>query len=211
MPPTADPAFVPVSELTDLELVEGVRKGSEAHFNQLYERYFPRIFNFTFSRVRNRADAEEITQETFTAVFRSIEAFQGKSALLTWIFGIARNTINNHLRRARIHDERVDAAEPEMIHPINSLALTTPEEQLALRRHVEAIEDRLESVSRWQVDVFMLRHLENLSIREIADRMKRTDDAIRSSLYRVKRLLVDTVNSPTAPRSHEEQQAWSAV
>ena len=75
-----------VQSLTDAELVAGVRAGSEPHFNELYQRYFQRVYNFTFLRVRNHADAEEIVQETFTAVFRSMDAFRGQSSLLSQSF-----------------------------------------------------------------------------------------------------------------------------
>ncbi len=79
-----------------------------------------------------------------------------------------------------------------------SLDSCTPEERLGLRRCSEAVEERLGSVSAWQAEVFALRHLENLPIQEIADRMARSNDAIRSSLYRVKRLVVETIDSEMA-------------
>ncbi len=56
------------------------------------------------------------------------------------------------------------------------------------------IKDCLESVTPWQAEVFVLRHIENLPIQEIAQRTSRSNDAIRSSLYRVKRLLVEAGN-----------------
>ena len=64
---------------SDEQLVEGIRQSSEDDFTLLYERYYQRIYNFSYLRLRNHADTEEVVQETFTAVFRSIDAFQGKS------------------------------------------------------------------------------------------------------------------------------------
>ena len=84
-----------LAEQTDEQLLAGLREGSEGHFTQLYERYFRRIYTFSYARVRNEADAEEIAQETFLAVFRSIGAFRGQSSLLSWIYGIAKNTANS--------------------------------------------------------------------------------------------------------------------
>ncbi len=55
---------------TDDELLQGIRQGSEADFNVLYERYFQRIYNFVYVRLHNHSDTEEVVQETFTAVFR---------------------------------------------------------------------------------------------------------------------------------------------
>ena len=190
--------MAPLSKLDDLALVEGMRSASEAHFDELYARYFDRVARFTARRVRNRADAEELVQETFAAVFRSIHAFRGDSALLTWIFGIARNTINNFVRRAAQDAERLDRADAELLRGAPSLAACTPEDQLALRRYVRAIQEQLDTVAPWQVQVYRLRHEENLPIQEIARRTKRSADAIRSSLYRVKRLLVQAVDAQRA-------------
>ncbi len=208
--PSERPSARKLAELSDSALVAGIREGSEPHFNELYDRYFQRIYNYCFARVRNRADAEEIVQETFTVVFRSIGAFRGDSSLLTWTFGIARNTINNHVRRQRCEGERLGEIEPENVHPVVSFASATPEDQLALRRYVRAIQERLQAIAPWQLDVFRLRHEQNLPIREIARRTSRSDDAIRSSLYRVKRMLLEAVDAQrsVAPVARE---SWGAA
>lgn len=198
--PANDTAHATAAEI-DLELVEGIRKADEACFNRLYERYFQRVYNFTYVRVRNHADTEEIVQETFTAVFRSIEAFRGQSSLLSWIYGIAKNTVNNHLRRAKARDQWLERADLDVLTP-SVAASGTPEEEFHLRRYAQTIHERLDSVASWQAEVFVLRHVENLPIREIAKRTSRSSDAIRSSLYRVKRLLVEASEPgllPTMP------------
>lgn len=177
--------------MADAELVEGIRSGDEAQFNELYRRYFQRVYNFTFLRVRNHADAEEIVQETFTVVFRSIDGFRRQSSLLSWIYGIAKNTVNNHLRRAKSREGWLENAEPELLHPSPGIGGWSPEEQLNLRRYTDEIRRRLSGTGEWQAEVFVLRHMENLSISEISARTSRSSDAIRSSLYRTKRLLVE--------------------
>jgi RNA polymerase sigma-70 factor (ECF subfamily) len=177
--------------LSDVELVGGIRAGSELHFNELYRRYFQRIYNFTYVRVRNHADTEELVQEAFAAVYGCIGGYGGRSSLLAWIYGIARNTVNNHLRRTRNQDERLEQARPRLVRAPAPLVGCDPEEQLALRRYARAIDETLSQVTSWQAEVFVLRHVENLPIREIARRTQRSSDAIRSSLYRVKRLLVE--------------------
>ena len=98
--------------LSDQELLEGIRRSSEPHFNELYEQYFQRIYGFVHAR-RNHADAEEITQETFVSVFRSIDHYRGQASLLSWIFGIAKNLANNAIRRAQNQRQKFDSVEPE--------------------------------------------------------------------------------------------------
>ena len=182
---------------SDAALVAGIRKGSQADFNCLYERYFQRVYTFAYIRVRNHADAEEIAQETFTAVFRSIDAYRGQSSLLSWLYGITKNTVNNHLRRVKAREAWLERAEPGL-WVTQGTSPTTPEDELSLRRYADAIHRRLDAVADWQVEVFVLRHLEDLPIREIARRTARSNDAIRSCLYRVKRLLVEAGDSHLA-------------
>ena len=187
----------PSAALSDEDLFEWIRKGSERHFNTLYDRYFQRIYNFIYLRVRNHADTEELTQETFTAVFRAIDGYSGRSTPLGWIYGIAKNTVHSHLRRLRAQGEHLERAAPEVLAASSSAWSCTPEDRLAMRRSALAIDARLQSVSDWQAEVFFLRHVENLPIREISRRTLRSSDAIRSGLYRVKRLLVEADESDT--------------
>jgi RNA polymerase sigma-70 factor (ECF subfamily) len=187
--PCASPAEAPTEDLRlapDERLVEGIRGGSERHFNALYDRYFRRVYAFVYARVRDRADAEELTQESFTAVFRSIAGYSGRSTPLAWIYGIAKNTVNNHLRRARTQVER-RAAHGDT--PSDWTA--TPQDDLEMRQLLRRMDERLRSVTRWQAEVFWMRHVDDLSIDQISRRVDRSSDAIRSSLYRMKRLLVD--------------------
>lgn len=195
---------------SDDELVGGIKKADERAFNTLYERYFQRVYNFSFARLRNHADTEEVVQETFTSVYRSIEAFRGESSLVSWIYGIARNTVNNQLRRAKTQEQRMEQARPELVRGSGSLDSYTPEDHLNLQRCADAIQEQLGTVSEWQAEVFVLRHMENMTIGEIAARMSRSNDSVRSSLYRVKRLLFEAVESsskttpvrPVVPMRH---------
>lgn len=183
------------SEIDDVELVERIRRSDQVAFNLLYERYFPRVYSYVQVRLRNRADSEEVVQEVFTAVFSSIGGYRGRSSLLAWVYGIAKNTVNNHIRRAKAHEQRIERAEPELLRSSWSLDCCTPEEHLSLRRSEEAIRQRLSDMAEWHSEVFMMRHVENLSICEIAQKVSRSSDAVRSSLYRMKKLLVDEVGA----------------
>lgn len=179
------------AETSDEALFEGVRRGSEAHFNAFYERTFARVYGFVFSRVRNHADAEELTQETFTVVFRSASSYGARSTPMAWVYGIAKNTVHNHLRRGRLQSHKLEDLEPARVHATQGAWASTPEEDLTLQECLESWQRCLSAITPWQFEVFRLRHLDDLSIDEIAERMDRSNDAVRSSLYRVKRMLVE--------------------
>jgi RNA polymerase sigma-70 factor (ECF subfamily) len=184
-------AASPLESLSDHELLECIRSGSERHFNELYHRYFNRIYNFVYARIRNHADAEEVVQETFTVVFRSIDSYRGQSSLLSWTYGIAKNTVNNTLRRVKLHESRLQQIDATQLRPAHWGMTGSPEDELCMSRYVAAIREQLESIGQWQAEIFVMRHLEDLSIKEISERTARSSDSVRSSLYRVKRLLVE--------------------
>ena len=183
------------AELSDAELIAGVREASEAHFNALYNRYFRRIYGFVHGRLRNHADAEEVTQETFVTIFRSIENYRGQSSILSWMFGIAKNLSNNTIRRSQNQKERFDSVDKEHFVPKPSLGQASPDDDLCLNRYAEAIRSRMSKLPEWQCRIFEMRHLENMSISEIASCSRRSNDAVRSSLYRIKKLIFEAVDS----------------
>ena len=189
---------VEMKELSDEELLVGIRAESEAHFAELYNRYFQRIYSFVYTRMRNHAETEEVVQDTFLAVFCSFDRYRGQSSLLSWIYGIAKNTANSTIRRARSMSERIDLADDEDLIPRPSLGVGSPAEQLDLHRFQDKLSERLEGLADWQAEIFELRHLKNLSIPEISRRTARSSDAVRSSLYRVKRLFFEAAEASSA-------------
>lgn len=198
---SSDDASHSMSEMgamSDEELLNGIRSQSEAHFAELYNRYFQRIYSFVYTRMRNHAETEEVVQETFLAVFRSFERYRGQSSLLSWIYGIAKNTANNSIRRSKSQNERIDLADEEDLSPRSSLGVGTPGEQLDFHRFQDQLAHRLEALADWQTEIFEMRHFENLSIPEISRRTKRSSDAVRSSLYRVKRIFFEAAQASGA-------------
>lgn len=181
--------------LNDHDLLEGIRAQSEPHFAELYNRYFQRIYNFVYARLRNHAETEEVVQETFLAVFRSFEKYRGQSSLLSWIYGIAKNTTNNSIRRSRSQSERLDLADDEDLAPRPSLGAGSPDEEFDMQCFGDQLTERLDRLADWQAEIFEMRHFENLSIPEISERTRRSSDAVRSSLYRVKRIFFEAATS----------------
>ncbi len=182
------------ASLGDEVLLAGVRAGSEPHFNALYARYFGRIFGYVSARAANRSDAEELTQEIFTAVFRSAGGFGDRASPLSWIYGIARNTLLNYIRRRQLERERSGRLTHESLTPPTPDWSYTPEERYRQDRLGEEFERCLSTLAPWQRDVFRLRHVEDLPIEEISRRTTRSEDAIRSGLYRAKRMLFEAAD-----------------
>jgi len=184
------------AELVDDEdLVERLRGGDEQAFDELYERYFKRIAHFVGRRIDNRADAEETVQEVFINVFASIGTYRGDAPFVAWVFGLTRRTIASRFKRKRHPTIPMEEDESDIpsVHPAAPAPVPTPdqvydvnERALQLQAHVA---DRLTPDQR---ALFVLHHLEERPISEIATRLGKSEDSIKSSLYRTRKLLLAT-------------------
>jgi RNA polymerase sigma-70 factor (ECF subfamily) len=169
----------------DQELVRQILGGSRAHFDMLYDAYFPRVFRFALKRLRDAGEAEDVTQEVFITVFRALRTFQGDSSLLVWIFGITRNKVNRRFRRPR---PRMESIDNDALEIANEEATTdqTVDARRILDRCQYAIEHQLTPLQR---RIFHLKHLRRQSIRTIAGSLGKSEDAIKANLYRMRRAI----------------------
>jgi RNA polymerase sigma-70 factor (ECF subfamily) len=108
-------------KLTDRDLVDRAKTGDSAAFGQLVRRHQPRIFRLAVHLLRNKAEAEDVTQETFIRAYRAIQRFDGRSEPYTWLYRIAVNLSLNTLR-SRKASKTTDADDPRMAAVVESAA-----------------------------------------------------------------------------------------
>ncbi len=181
----------PTHEASDEELIDALRKGNRAAFDALYDRYFVRVFRFTEKRLRNRADAEETTQEVFINVLGAIDSFRGEAPFAAWVFGITRRTIASRFKRKRHPMVPLVDQEPEPTRAGGPATDPSPIEVVEYQERLAQLEDTLlNKLSPEQRMLFELHHIEDRPISEIADRLDKTEDAVKSHLYRARRLLL---------------------
>ena len=169
----------------DQELVREILAGSRAHFDMLYDAYFPRVYRFALKRLRDTGEAEDVTQEVFITVFRALRTFQGDSSLLVWIFGITRNKVNRRFRRPRTRLESIESDALEVAGEESATDQTVDARRI-LDRCQHAIEHQLTPLQR---RIFHLKHLRRQSIRTIAGSLGKSEDAIKANLYRMRRAI----------------------
>jgi RNA polymerase sigma-70 factor (ECF subfamily) len=179
---------------TDEMLVDWLREGDLAAFDELYRRYFKRVYGFLDKRLRNRADAEETTQEVFINIFSSIDSFRGEAPFAAWVFGLTRRTLSARFRRKQhptvpLFDEE-DERGMASLTP-GSSAEATPLENYEMVERAAQLTRILESgVTPEQRQLFELHHLQSIPIAEIARTLCRSEDSIKSNLYRTRKLLL---------------------
>ena len=175
---------------TDEELLARISEGEEIAFNLLYERYFKRVYGFVSRRMGNRADIEEVTQEIFISLLSSLGSYRGESVFSAWLFGISRRVVANRFKRKRhVTVPLLDDDDSEMLSPSSAQVTPLDEYECAERFHqLTNTMDRM--LSEEQKMLFQLHHIEDRPISEIAQKLSKTEDAIKSNLYRTRRILL---------------------
>jgi RNA polymerase sigma-70 factor (ECF subfamily) len=156
------------AEVEDLELVRRFKNGDESAFDQLVRNHRPRIFAVLYRLVRNREDANDLSQDVFIRVFRSLSKFREESRLSTWLYRIAVNLAFNHLRRRRrVAQSRVEVPVDEETM-LELPTQSTPQGDFHQSELRQAIRTAVESLPERQRAVFVLRQYDGLKNQEIA-------------------------------------------
>jgi RNA polymerase sigma-70 factor (ECF subfamily) len=189
----AAPEAIEPSSISDEALVQQVLEGDRAAFEILYERYFPRVFRFVARRVSNRADAEEIVQEIFINVYSSIGGYRGEAPLAAWVLGLSRRTVANRFKKKRhptvpLEEEQgFDAVD----RASNLKREATPLEHYECRERAALIQHAANTrLSAEQRELFEMHHLRHHSIQDIARALRKSEDSVKSNLYRARKVLI---------------------
>ncbi|MEN8182973.1 MAG: RNA polymerase sigma factor [Myxococcota bacterium] len=180
-------------EATDEELLGQLEGGNGAAFDVLYERYYSRVYNFLSRRLGNRADVEETTQEVFFNLVSSLHTFRRQAPFGAWVFGITRRTLANRFKKRRIDSIALSEAEMEAIpahRRAHSAAGDDPLEAYECAERLARLQSAAGDLSPEQRQLFEMHHLQFHSIQEISRRTRRSEDSIKSHLYRTRQLLM---------------------
>ena len=177
---------------SDEALVERVRGGDCTAFDALYRRYFARIYRFLDRRLNNRADVEETVQEVFINLFSSLDGFRGEAPFAAWVFGLTRRTLANRFKRKRATTVPLPADDSELSDESGASAGRDGDPHLAyeFNERLQRLQRGVDDLSSDQWELFRLRHLENRSIEEIAQQLAKSEDAVKSHLYRARKVLL---------------------
>ncbi len=178
----------PTQRDRDLELVRQVASGDPLAFDRLHSLYRDRLYRFAVKRLRDSAEAEDVCQDVFMQVYKSIGSFEGRSSLLTWMFGIAHHQVCRRFRKRNLDAQSLDAPEARELPAEQVSADRQLDATRVFASYSQAVETKLGEVHR---EVFQLRYAENCSTKEIAERMGKSNQAIKISLFRSRQTLAD--------------------
>ena len=176
-------------DASDLQLVDKVRKGDRDAFELLYDRYFKRVYRFIDRRMGVRADVEETTQEVFIQVFSSLDNYRGEAPFSAWIYGVTRRVIASRFKRKR-HPTVPLVEEDSESHSTHASTRPTPLQEYECQERIEEMRRASKKLTDEQITLFRLHHIDQRPISEIAAQLDKSEDALKSNLYRARKVLI---------------------
>jgi RNA polymerase sigma-70 factor (ECF subfamily) len=174
-------------------LIRKLRERDEKAFREIVETYSDRIYNLTYRMLGNREEAEDVSQEVFITVFKSIDSFRGDSKFSTWLYRIAVNHCKNRIKYlARRHDRDQSEYEEEALSEQAAGAATAPNPSPRPDKQLEGVE--LEQIMQRCIAqleeehrlVIVLRDVEDLSYEEICAITNLPTGTVKSRLHRAR-------------------------
>ena len=182
--------------MTELErsLLRRLRDRDERAFRELLDSHRDRVFNITFRMLGNRAEAEDVAQEVFITVFKTIDTFREEAKFSTWLYRVTVNHCKNRIKYlARRHDRKREELNETSEH-VNgvaqpSLRAAQPDRALEGVQMEVLLQEAIADLEPEHREVVILRDVEDLSIEEICEITGLPDGTVKSRLHRARLVL----------------------
>lgn len=186
-----DPQGNPEQIRQDMKLVKRCLKGDQKAFTQMVEDYQNMVYTLAYRFLGDSGEAEDLAQEVFLKIYRSLKSFKGLSSLKTWIYRITTNMSLNRIkflqRRKKNNQVQLEGdANSDTLAPIDTLSDKAPRPDRNV--HAGDISDRLQQalaeITPEQRAVVILRDIEGLTYEEIAGNLEINLGTVKSRLAR---------------------------
>lgn len=166
--------------------------GDAAAWEEIVQRFNRRIFNICYRFTGSPDDAEDLTQEVFIKVYRTLSSYDvEKGAFQTWVTTMTRNLLVDHFRKSKL-DRATDSLEEPTTAESDSLSLSdqiedlgpTPDQRLLTRETQELVQKALQKLSPELRESVILRDLQDMDYREIALALKVPEGTVKSRINR---------------------------
>jgi len=165
-----------IPDQDEAELVRATRQ-DPGRFSEIYELYIRRIYRYLYSRVGNTQEAEDLTAQVFLAALETFEHFREDGYFGAWLFGIARNKVADHFRR---HEHTAPLGEDDP-SPAGEDVLAG----VIRSERAAALEALIRALPEGERELLRLRFIGEMSFRDMARALKKNEDAVKKSLYRL--------------------------
>ncbi|MFO7694413.1 MAG: sigma-70 family RNA polymerase sigma factor [Vicinamibacterales bacterium] len=175
-----DPTPTPAEPDT---LIERCLRGDEQAWEQIVRQYWRRVFNVAYKFVGRHDEAEDLTQDVFLKVFKSLATFDRRANFQTWLVSVSRNLCIDHYRSVRKERETInrdvnaDDLSPQSVETSAHVILERLDLAQELRRALQQLPETLRTA-------VVMRDIQELSYQEIADRLHLPEGTVKSRINR---------------------------
>ena len=174
------------SSLSDNDLIIEARNGNNTAFTNLFYRYDKKVFSIAAQYFQSSDDAKDVYQEVFIRVYKGLKKFEFRSEFSTWLFRVTTNVCLTHKAQYKKFqnvsispDENDESPKLELI----SSEENEPDRQLINSETKGKVQNAIDSLAPKQKMAFMLKHIHNYKIREIAKMMECSEGTIKKYLF----------------------------
>ncbi len=184
---------------TDTLLIQRAQANDRTAFNEIVLRYKSRVYNYISRMVRNAADAEDLTQETFVRAYLSIHSFQSRASLNTWLFRIAANLCVDFSRKTKTHiqaaslSQTYDDNDTENQRDVPDVSFD-PQRVFMNKELAKELDKALALLPEKLRSVILLYDMEGLSYEEIAAILNAPLGTVKSRIFNARTQLRDTLS-----------------
>lgn len=180
------------TEPADAELVAQAQKGSQAAFRKLVEKYQRRLYAMALGMMKDPDEARDAVQDALLKAYRNLPSFQGQSAFYTWLYRIGVNVCIDRMRsQGRVgkveYEEGVDAEDDGESGISPRRVGFDPAQALHSREIRERLERAIAELSPTHRAVLLLREVDGLSYKEIAEVMECSEGTVMSRLFHARK------------------------
>lgn len=177
---------------TDQTLIKKALAGDQNAYRSLLERHKRTIFHIIYRIVHNRAEADDLVQETFMKAFTSLSSYRSEFKFTTWLYKIAANCSIDYLRKKKLEafslNQKLEVGESEIEIEVPDWS-SNPEIELASKQKSIIIEEAIESLPKKYQEVIMYRHKQDKSYEEISQILMVPVGTVKARIFRARELL----------------------
>jgi RNA polymerase sigma-70 factor (ECF subfamily) len=172
---------------SDLELVKAAASGDDAAFHELIDRHAKTLFRVAMSMSHNRADSEDLLQETFVGAYRGLSRFDGRSSVKTWLTSILTKQAAKGWHRGRHHRGTlsIHAASGDRDVERTDASFTSESRTVAVDTKIDVMQI-LQTLDEPHRQVLVMREIEGLSYDEMAKALNIPRGTVESRLHRAR-------------------------
>ena len=169
-------------DVTDA-LIERCLKGDERAWEDIVGRYWRKVFNVAYKFVGRHDEAEDLTQDIFLKIFKSLATFDRRANFQTWLISVSRNLCIDHYRSVRREREAIDrGVDASELAPVSDAP--GPVDALEQKDRVALLREAIRALPKSLRTAVMLRDIRELSYREIADELDLPEGTVKSRINR---------------------------